>query len=207
MFASQESDLELKYDPTLVHGTFVHSISLGLQNENIKTKMKPYLEKKIMSDEELFKKLNVCFSYEMERSQKFGSQLTPKVNAVQERGDTQAKKNTEVEQALMKELRELKAEEAAVKERVLAPPQVRPPRPQHTHQPMRQPHCAGPANKVEMDSFVTIVSGVGLVAIMCASVLPSLADAFQQNFRETIRGHTHGTGCDRVRKSVPLHSV
>ena len=35
LFASQESDSELKYDPTLVHGMFVHSFSLGLQNENI----------------------------------------------------------------------------------------------------------------------------------------------------------------------------
>ena len=30
----------------------------------------------------------------MKRSQKFGSQLTPKVNAVQEGGDKQPKKNT-----------------------------------------------------------------------------------------------------------------
>ena len=60
LFASQETDSELKYDPTLVHGMFVHSFSLGLQNENIKIKMKPYLEKKTMSDEELFEKLNVC---------------------------------------------------------------------------------------------------------------------------------------------------
>ena len=44
-----------------------------------------------MSDEELFEKLKVCFSNEMERSEKFGSQLTPKVNAVQEGGDKQAK--------------------------------------------------------------------------------------------------------------------
>ena len=44
--------------------------------------MKPHLEKKTVSDEELFEKLNVCVSNEMERSQKFGSQLTPKVNAV-----------------------------------------------------------------------------------------------------------------------------
>ena len=108
LFASQETDSELKYDPTLVRGMFVHSFSLGLQNENIKIEMKPYLDKKTMSNEELFEKLNVCYSNEMERSQKFGSQLTPKVNAVQEGGDKQAKKNTEVEQALMKELRELK---------------------------------------------------------------------------------------------------
>ena len=47
LFASQETDSELKYDPTLVHGMFVRSFSLGLQNENIKIEMKPYLEKKI----------------------------------------------------------------------------------------------------------------------------------------------------------------
>ena len=139
LFASQETDLELKYDPTLVQGMFVHSFSLGLQNENIKIKMKPYLEKKTMSNEDLFEKLNVCVSNKMERSQKFGSQLTPKVNAVQEGGEKQTIKNTEVEQALMKELRELKAEVAAVKERVRVPPQAQNP---PTQQPMRQaPQC------------------------------------------------------------------
>ena len=107
LFASQESDSELKYDPTLVHGMFVHSFSLGLQNENIKMEMKPHLEKKTVSDEELFEKLNVCVSNEMERSQKFGSQLTPKVNAVQEAGDRQTEKNSKVEQILIKEIREL----------------------------------------------------------------------------------------------------
>ena len=139
LFASQETDSDLKYDPTLVHGMFVHSFSLGLKNENIKIEMKPYLEKKTMSDEELFEKLNVCVSNEMERSQKFGSQLTPKVNAVQEGGEKQTKKNTEVEQALMKELRELKAEVAAVKERVRVPRQAQNP---PIQQFMRQaPQC------------------------------------------------------------------
>ncbi|CAH3151573.1 unnamed protein product [Pocillopora meandrina] len=71
LFASQETDSDLKYDPTLVHGMFVHSFSLGLQSENIKIEMKPYLEKKFISDEELFEKLNVCSSDELERSQKF----------------------------------------------------------------------------------------------------------------------------------------
>ena len=68
LFASLESDSELKYDPWLVHGMFVHSFSLGLQNKNIKMEMKPHLEKKTVSDEELFEKLNVCVSNEMERS-------------------------------------------------------------------------------------------------------------------------------------------
>ena len=139
LFASQETDSDLKYDPTLVHGMFVHSFSLGLKNENIKIEMKPYLEKKTMSDEELFEKLNVCVSNEMERSQKFGSQLTPKVNAVQKGGEKQTKKNTEVAQALMKELRELKVEVAAVRERVRVPPQAQNP---PIQQFMRQaPQC------------------------------------------------------------------
>ncbi|CAH3167610.1 unnamed protein product [Pocillopora meandrina] len=90
LFASQETDSDLKYDPTLVHGMFVHSFSLGLQSENIKIEMKPYLEKKFISDEELFEKLNVCFSDELERSQKFGSQLTPR--------DKQETKNNGVEE-------------------------------------------------------------------------------------------------------------
>ena len=122
LFASQETDSDLKYDPTLVHGMFVHSFSLGLKNENIKIEMKPYLEKKTMSDEELFEKLNVCVSNDMERSQKFGSQLTPKVDAVQEGGEKPTKKNAEVEQVLMKELRELKAEVAAVKREFVSTP-------------------------------------------------------------------------------------
>jgi len=49
------------------------------------------------------------------------------VNAAQEGWDKQTKRNTEVEQALMKELRELIAEVAAVKERVHAPPQAQNP--------------------------------------------------------------------------------
>ena len=147
LFASQETDSELKYDPTLVRDMFVHSFSLGLQIENIKIKMKPYPEKKTMSDEKLFEKLNVCVSNEMEQSQKFGSQLTPKVNAIQE-GDKQTKKNTEVEQALMKELRELKEEVAAVKERVRTPPQAQNlPTQQHMRQTLQCRTCQQSGNR------------------------------------------------------------
>ena len=53
-----------------MHGMFVHSFSLGLQNENIKIETKPHLEKKTMSEEELFEKLNVSVSNETERLQK-----------------------------------------------------------------------------------------------------------------------------------------
>ena len=91
------------------------------------------------------------------------------MSAVQERGDKQAKNNTEVEQALMRELRELKAEVAAVKERVRAPPQAQNP---PTLQPMGQSPLCRTCQQRGKDGFVTIASGVGLVAIICASVLP-----------------------------------
>ena len=71
----------------------------------------------------------------MKRSQKFGLQLTPKVNAVQQRGEKQTKQNTEVEQALIEELKEVKTEVAAVKEGVCVPRQAQNP-----------PHSLGPAN-------------------------------------------------------------
>lgn len=67
LFASQESDSGLKYDPALVHGMFVQSFSTGLQSQNIKLEMKSYLQKESLSDEELFEKRNVCVSNEMER--------------------------------------------------------------------------------------------------------------------------------------------
>lgn len=54
-----------------------------------------------------------------------------------------------------------------------------------------------------MDSRATIPSGVGRVAIMYASVMPNSADPLLQNLRETARGHSHETGCDRARKTVP----
>ena len=46
------------------------------------------------------------------------------MNAVQEGGDKEAKKKTEVEQALMKKLRKLKVKVAVVKERVRASSQA-----------------------------------------------------------------------------------
>ena len=67
--------------------------------------MDPYLQRETMSDEELFEKLNACVSNKVKLPQKFGSQVTPKVNTVQEGGDKQTKKKPELDQALVKELK------------------------------------------------------------------------------------------------------
>ena len=142
LFASQESESGLKYDPALVHGMLLHSFSIGLLSENIKSDMKPHLQKDTISDEELFEALNVCVSNETERLQKLGSRLTPKVNPVQESEAAadrvkEGGKVTSLDQALLKEVRELKAEIAAVKERVASPPRVS--RQPFAQQPMRSP--------------------------------------------------------------------
>ena len=108
---------------------FIHSFSIGLLSDNIKLDVKPYLQQESVSDEELFEALNVCVSNETERLQKLGSWLTPQVNAVHEAGSAAgrvkdgSKANT-VDYALLKEIRELKAEVAAVKEKVSSPRQV-----------------------------------------------------------------------------------
>ncbi len=43
LFASQEAESNLKYDPVLVQSMFIHSILTGLQNDNIKSDLQPYL--------------------------------------------------------------------------------------------------------------------------------------------------------------------
>ena len=73
LFASQESDSGLKYNPALVNGMFIHSFSISLLSDNIKLDIKPYLQKESVSDEDLFEALNVCVSNETERLQKLGS--------------------------------------------------------------------------------------------------------------------------------------
>ena len=119
LFASKEADSGLQYDPALVHGMFLHSLLTGFQSDNIKVEMKPFLQDSTLSDEELFEKLNASVNSETERQQKLGSQSKTKLNSAQ----LQDQGEKRMEQTLLKELRELKAEIAAVKETVQHPPQ------------------------------------------------------------------------------------
>lgn len=70
LFASQESESGLRYDPVLVQNMFLHSVMTGLQNDNIKRDLQPYLEQAGVSDELLFEKLNTACAYESERQDK-----------------------------------------------------------------------------------------------------------------------------------------
>ena len=70
LFASQESESGLRYDPMLAQNMFLHSVLTGLQNDNVKRDLQPYLEQATISDELLFEKLNTACAYESERQDK-----------------------------------------------------------------------------------------------------------------------------------------
>ena len=70
LFASQESESGLKYDPGLVQNMFLHTVLTGLQSDNIKRDLQPYLELPSVSDELLLEKLNISCAYESERQDK-----------------------------------------------------------------------------------------------------------------------------------------
>lgn len=59
LFASQEAESTLKYDPSLVQNLFMHTVLTGLQNDNIKSDLQPYLTKPDKPDELLLEKVNI----------------------------------------------------------------------------------------------------------------------------------------------------
>lgn len=70
LFASREVDSSLKYDPALVQSLFMHTVLTGLQNDNIKSDLQPYLLQTNSSDELLLERLNIACANEKERQDK-----------------------------------------------------------------------------------------------------------------------------------------
>ena len=129
LFASQEAGSNLKYDPKLVHCMFLHSLLTGLRSDSIKLEVKPYLQNAEVTDEELFEKLNVAVSNEMERWQKLGTRreeptrqgLVQQVAQLPSSSKNQSSaegKTLEkpVKVDLLAEVRAMKAELAAIRE-------------------------------------------------------------------------------------------
>ena len=129
LFVSQESGSDLKYDPKLVQCMFLHSLLTGLRNDSIKMEIKPSLQNTQVKDEEFFEKLNAAVSNETERMQKLSfrhvqstirdpAQLVVKVTTPNENRtpieDKTPEKPPKVN--LLTEVRELKAELAAIRE-------------------------------------------------------------------------------------------
>ncbi len=70
LFASQEAESSLKYDPILVQNMFLYTVLTGLQNDYIRGNLKPYLQQTDVSDELLLEKLNLACMIETERQNK-----------------------------------------------------------------------------------------------------------------------------------------
>ena len=85
LFASKKADTQLKYDPALVQGMFLHAVDTGLQDEAIRTRLRPLLQNPVVQDEDLIQQMNEIVLEESERKSKLGSSTrhkNPKVNEV-----------------------------------------------------------------------------------------------------------------------------
>lgn len=131
LFASQEAGSDLKYDSKLVQCMFLHSLLTGLRNDSIKMEIKPCLQNTQVEDEELFEKLNAAVSNETERMQKLSfrhdqstsrnpAQLVAQVTTPNGNRTPVEDKTPEKPPKvnLLTEVRELKAELAAIREGV-----------------------------------------------------------------------------------------
>lgn len=107
LFASQETDSRLQYDPKLVQEMFRHSIITGLRSDGIKTELKPYLDDPKTPDEVLFEKINVQSSLEAERRRKLNTTRSAAVSEVTEKDRSQ--QSQPKPGLLLTEIAELKA--------------------------------------------------------------------------------------------------
>ncbi|KAL3992412.1 transcription factor AP-1 [Sarotherodon galilaeus] len=86
LFASQESESGLKYDPALVQRMCLHTILTGFQSDSVRIDMQPLLLDSNTPDELLLERLNMACANEAERKNKkrcLASQTATSVSAVQ----------------------------------------------------------------------------------------------------------------------------
>lgn len=133
LFASQEGEDTLKYDADHIQQLFRRTVETGLQDESIRTKLRPHLSNPLIEDEELIHQLNVAVSSEEERIKKLKSQSKTKSPVVSHIGQESpgspeepvgkvpaAAKDSKLPHSTKTELQELKAEVEALKAEVKA---------------------------------------------------------------------------------------
>lgn len=148
LFASQESESGLKYDPALVQRMCLHTVLTGLQNDSIRIDMQPLLLDADTSDELLLERLNIACANETERrnKKKFSTpQTATSVNTVQTEDPPAAKglvreAKVKVPPELLTELAELKTGVASLKGLSAEIAQIR----ETLQQPMLQPQPYAP---------------------------------------------------------------
>ncbi|KAJ8015371.1 hypothetical protein DPEC_G00025440 [Dallia pectoralis] len=83
LFASQEDDSGLRYDPALVQNMFLHTVLTGLQSDRVQSDLQTCLSDPTVPDEVLLEKLNIACSHESERQNKRKTEKSGTVHAVQ----------------------------------------------------------------------------------------------------------------------------
>ncbi len=123
LFASQEDDSGLKYDPALVQNMFLHTVLTGLQNDRIQSDLQPYLSDPTIPDEVLLEKLNVACSNESERQNKRKYEKNSTVHAVQlhEPAPEQKLQSKQSKFDLMSQLKSLSDDIIQIKESIQQP--------------------------------------------------------------------------------------
>ena len=114
----------LKYDPGHVQSLFLRSVETGLQDESIRSKIRPFLEDPDVEDEFLIQQLNKAVSAESERLKKMktnrnratAAAVSASSPAVQPEYQTGAEKNREDQ--IMATLQAVKSEMATLREKV-----------------------------------------------------------------------------------------
>lgn len=158
LFASQEAESGLKYDPALVQSLFMHTVLTGLQNDNIRSDLQPYLLQINTPDELLMEKLNIASTNEKERQDKkkhAGPSRVTNVNAVQPndisvetRAPTQQKVTVPPE--LLSEIKEMRSDMMLLKDLRAEVSQIREtvqrsvPAPPHYPPPNKEPETVSP---------------------------------------------------------------
>ena len=137
IFASQEADSGLKYEPSLVQHMFLHALLTGFRSEAVRHELRPLLLDPKTPDEVLFEKANIAASHEMERQEKLRNKAIS-VHEVQSQPPTQEQKKKPKEGTLMTDITELKAgiaEIAILKQQISGLQETLTKKPQDQRQP------------------------------------------------------------------------
>ena len=135
LFASQEGEDPLKYDAGHIQQLFCRTVETGFQDDNIRTKLRPFLNNPLVEDEELIHQLNVAVSAEEERMKKLKNRSKGKSPTVSQVGQESLeptkvppckvptpKEDAKSTDSTKAELQELKAAVEALKTEVKARP-------------------------------------------------------------------------------------
>lgn len=124
LFASQEAESGLKYDPALVQSMFLHTVLTGLQSDSIKVDLQPLLLDTKTTDEALLEKLNIACANELERQKKKKTNVqhtSTVIHSVTSSEETTDKKSSVTSSApkpsssVLSELKELRTDVASLK--------------------------------------------------------------------------------------------